>query len=137
LRTSLVAAVVLAVLAGCGATAEATPEPRAISGSFTLHATGAGWSEDAAGCRGDGGYSDIRSGMQITLRDETGRVMGTTSFPVGRVEGAGLRCVFEFEFTDAPEAEFYTLDSGRRGELTYSVAELEDRGWHVGIDIGR
>jgi len=42
-----------------------------------------------------------------------------------------------FAFTiDVPEATFYTLEFGRRGEQIYAKEDMEDAGWHVDLTIG-
>lgn len=121
------------MLAGCGGSAT-TPEPegQTLSGTVTLHSERR-WTGDT--CRGGDGYDDIRSGMSVTLRDGEGSVIGTTSLSVGRTEEPRT-CIFEFAFTDVPEAEFYAIEAGRRGELTYSAEDLEEQSWTVGLEIG-
>jgi hypothetical protein len=86
------------------------------------------------GCITSGGYADIKVGTQITVTDQTGTIIG-----LGELEPIDLpdedRCVFTFTI-DVPEATFYTVAMGRRGDLTYSKQDLEDAGWHVDLVIG-
>ena len=100
---------------------------------MTLHSERR-WTSD--NCRGGGGYADIDSGMGVTLRDGDGTIIGTTSLSVGRTEG-GRTCIFEFTFEDVPEAKFYAIEAGNRGELTFSAEDLEEQNWTVGLEIGR
>lgn len=136
-------AVILAVvLVGCDPAAEPTPEPTpetaTISGTFTLHHE-RGWVAGSS-CRGSDGYDDIMAGMQVTLRDEEGTVLATDTFGVGSAPDSEDRlspeCVFEFAFTDVPDVSFYTITTGRRGEVTYSRSDLEAMNWTVALSIG-
>ena len=85
------------------------------------------------GCVTLGGYDDIKIGTQITVRDQSGTIIG-----VGELEPIHTemnKC--EFTFTIAvPNVTFYTFEMGRRGEITYTKQELEQADWHVDLVIG-
>lgn len=86
------------------------------------------------GCVAFGGYDDIQAGAQITVKDQTGTIIGIGELePIYTVDGD--RCVFVFSL-DVPEATFYTLEMGRRGEQAYSRQDLEQAGWRVDLSIG-
>ena len=126
------ATLVALLLAGCGGSG-ATPEPeRSIEGTFTLFDEN-GWTTDT--CRGDGGYVDIVRGLRVTLTDQDGSVIGTASLPSGQTVDRN-HCQFSYELADVPDAEFYTVTIGNRGELTYSFAEMEAMDWQVASELG-
>ena len=103
-----------------------------IRGIFTLMDADIGGS--TSNCRGTGGYKDIKSGLSVTVRDGSGDVVAT-----GRL-GDGKRtptwCRFEFSVGGLPEVDFYSVEVGRRGELTYSFKEMEDINWEVTFKLG-
>ena len=104
-----------------------------ITGSLTLID-----SQTASnGCDGEGGYSDIGGGMNITLKNETGTILATSTMSPGRRDQS-VSCVYDFTFTNVPRAKFYvvTMGSGRRGDLTYSHEELVAKGNRVTIVLG-
>ncbi len=103
-----------------------------VIGTFTLTDIGNTRGSDT-NCFGDGGYDDIRSGVSVTVRDGAGAVLGT-----GRL-GDGVKdlwCTFNFTVADLPKVDFYSVEVGRRGELTYSFDEMETSGWKVDLSIG-
>lgn len=124
------------VLTACGGTA-ATPEPteagQDITGTFALHAQSGQFS---GACEGTGGYSDIAAGMNITLEDGEGNVLGTSRFSNGQASEDRQLCEFTFGFEDVPNADFYVLNAGDRGEQTYSRADMEAMDWDVALEIG-
>ena len=103
-----------------------------VRGAFTLRASTDGPDNN---CQGSGGYSDIRSGVTVTAKDGDGRTLATGRLDPGTRE-SNTRCVFAFEIRDVPQAEFYSFEVGRRGELTYTHAEMESLGWIVGFELG-
>jgi hypothetical protein len=85
------------------------------------------------GCVALGGFDDIATGAQITVRDESGTIIG-----VGELEPIYLvdqdRCVFTFT-VDVPSATFYTVEMGRRGSISYSRDELDEANWQLYLSI--
>lgn len=122
--------VVLAVVlvAGGGATSYD------VDGSFELVDGDYLYVADGSACSGEGGYSDIGSGLQVTVSDATGRLIASSALRSGRVDG--LACVFDFQLTDVARSDYYTFEVGRRGEVTYSHAEMVSNGWEAGFVIG-
>ncbi len=88
------------------------------------------------------GYTDIAVGTQIVVKDETGSILGTGTAIGGEVTGGGVydserdACVWTFSVDDLTDAEFYTVEAGRRGGPTYSRADLEAMDWDVALEIG-
>lgn len=89
---------------------------------------------DGARCQGHGGYGDIDSGLQVTVKDATGRLIASSALRTGRVEGSA--CVFPFQITEITRSDYYTFEVGRRGDLTYSHAEMVANGWEAGFVLG-
>jgi hypothetical protein len=95
-------------------------------------------------CNGTGGYSDIYGGIrigdsvvggsQVTLRDESGKVLATTSLETKLIFSES--CDFEFTLSNVPDADFYQLEVSHRGGLTFSKQELESRSWDVRVTLG-
>lgn len=149
----------LVLLVGCAgpvATAVPTPEPTpalaTLSGSLTLTDSEAfaRFDDDAElAARGEWcasqsthGYTDIKVGTQIVVKDETGGILGTGSAIGGEVRGGGTydserdACVWTFTVAGLEDAEFYTVEAGRRGGPTYSRTDLETMDWTVALEIG-
>lgn len=104
-----------------------------VEGSFTLIDSD-GFDNFGGGCEGSGGYSDIGAGTDVTVRDEDGALLATTSLGMGE-EDEPL-CTFEFTLEDVPEAKFYAFEVADRGELSYSYEEMEDNDWTFGATLG-
>ena len=152
----------LAVLAiGCGGGDE-----KSIQGSVNLisdlseidsYAPFAGpWD----GCSGTDGYDDFGPGMNVTVRDGSGNIIGsgsTESFDsddlpaedadkddltdsqkaaaAAKLAGkAGRACSVKFD-VPIESAEFYEIEIGKRGELSYSDSELKDWDYWININI--
>lgn len=88
-----------------------------------------------APCSGTGGYDDIQSGAQVKVTNQDGTLIGTGDLGAGE-RAEGRRCHFEFNIADLPDAEFYSFELGRRGELTYSKADMEAADWTVAMSLG-
>lgn len=136
--TRLAALVLIAiVVAGCGPTASATPETHLITGTFTLN------QDDDANrgngqCQGTGGYSDIRAGLDVVVKNEAGTIVATSELhdgPTAYDSSTRGRCIFEISVS-VPDASFYSIEVGSRGELTYSRDDMESMGWVVGFTLG-
>jgi hypothetical protein len=101
-------------------------------------------------CASDEGYEDVTVGTSITVYDGNSAVIGTgridsvewTQLEESRLDGmpaadvpggTGLygQCLYKFSLVDLPPSDFYAIEVGRRGKLTYSVADLETQGWTV------
>ena len=93
-----------------------------------------------AGCVGLRGYADVRTGMQIRVEDETGRLIGQGGLEQGEltmnVDDATPACTFAFSVPDLPEAERYRVGSGSRGTFAFTREELDAAGWEVTLTLG-
>jgi hypothetical protein len=105
-----------------------------VTGTFEVVDDRYAYLADGASCSGAGGYSDIRAGSPVSVRSGAGDFLASGSLRGGYVEG--LRCVFDFELIAVDRSDFYTFEVGRRGELTYSHAELAANGLHVDFYLG-
>ena len=94
------------------------------------------------GCSGIGGYNDFGSGMDVSIRDADGKIIGTTSTrnfstsdlssddedlksaAVSTQENSELACGIVYGPISVPKSEFYEVEIGSRGTLTYSHEEL-------------
>lgn len=104
-----------------------------ISGTFTLNEGKGGTPSD---CRGEGGYDDIRAGTEVVVRDGDGSILATAALEQGSRAIQSSVCVFAFTVGGLPEADFYTVAVGRRGDLTYSFDDLEQAGWFISLELG-
>lgn len=141
-------AVILLGLVGCA------PATLSFSGSMTIPTKAFsldGYEPDVAGdgcfADDDPDYPDIWEGTQVTLRDSSGATVGLTRLqtgglllgfdealagPTGQV--ADDYCVFPFEFVDVEsDDEFFTVEVGKRGEVTFSREDLESLGANVSL----
>lgn len=133
----------LAVATALAVSACATPNTvHELTGSITLRYPGySGTTTNSADlgqdCQGTGGYSDIREGARVVVRDGNGTTLATTSLLVGTVESGGY-CRLDLEPVDLPESDFYRISAGNdsRGTLEYAMAELEGLNWTVDLSLG-
>lgn len=103
-----------------------------ITGSFSLtegsHTAG-------QPCSGSGGYSDFGQGMNVTIRDGDGNVVGSGATGPAEGESPGW-CVTEFEIEDIEIVDFYEIEVGRRGALSYSYEDLESNDFNIDLTLG-
>jgi hypothetical protein len=147
---------VLAVLAvGWLAFGSGGDDQVTITGEFVLLDFD-GFTGRGADCRGTGGYDDFGAGMDVTVRDGSGTIIGstnTTRWDDEHLEAVlvaddgseetveTLRdlyeslCVTVLEVEVEPSA-FYEISIGSRGELTYSHEELDDQRRFVRMTLG-
>ena len=94
-------------------------------------------------CSGDGGYGDLRAGTTVTVRDEHGTIIGAGTLDQGWTddaipaeEGTRVSCVFTFAIEVPDDREFYVIEQGRRGSLTYSRQDMDEHGWYLFLTLG-
>jgi hypothetical protein len=96
-------------------------------------------------CRGTGGYADLRSGVVVVVRDESGAELGRSPLRArpaptnadGTVpEPERRRCVWTFALENLEDRPSYAISIGERGAVTYSRAELEAADWQVQVSLG-
>lgn len=117
-----------------------------ITGDFTLVDTDQARDTDREDvvegdpCTGTGGYSDFGSAMNVTVTDGAGEIIGTTSTGAAEYVDAGrsstLFCQTSFDI-DVAVVDFYRIEIGSRGDMSYSFDELRDRDFHIELTLGR
>jgi hypothetical protein len=84
---------------------------------------------------GGGGYDDIAPGMPVTVSDEKGTIIASTSLP-DEGEEFGVGCIWTMRVAVPDDAAQYAIEGGRRGTVTYSHQELEGDHWKASISVG-
>lgn len=111
-----------------------TQEQHVVTGTFLLSGTeGEDFFADGGGCQGTSGYDDVEPGLQVTISDQSGTVIGNGALDSGEVQEAG--CVFRFQ-VNIPVASFYKVAVGRRGEISYSLDQMKQASWSVELSLG-
>lgn len=118
------------------------PDTQTLTGSFTLTGS-SNISRDGASCSGTGGYDDIRGGLGVVVKDAAGKTIATGQLGPGvamqTLDTGAITlydCRFPITLTDVPESDFYEIEVGRRGSLSYSQEQMEAAGWNVALTIG-
>ena len=107
-----------------------------LRGSITVIDTGRYSSVEIVGssCYTSGGYSDISSGTNVTVKNGEGKLLVISDLSEGVTAGS-YSCRFDFEL-ELPSSEFYSFDIGNRDEVNYSKADLESRDWTLDLSLG-
>jgi hypothetical protein len=77
------------------------------------------------------------------MRDGEGKTLAVGRLDAGKPNDnlatfpKTYRCVFSFSLDDVPDVSFYSVEVGRRGALTYSLAQMAAASWTVSFTIGR
>jgi Protein of unknown function (DUF732) len=106
-------------------------ETATVTGSFALRDDSPNMYAPAitvsgSSCSGSGGYSDIDEGRQVTVKNGKGDILTTTVLESG--EGGRFLCTFKFWFDITEGEDRYVVTVSRRGDMSYSFAELKDNG---------
>lgn len=121
------------ILAGCSSTTATVstgtaPETFDFKGTMVLilakdrAAVEAAGFKSGDGCKGDGGYADLKAGAAVTIYDDAGKVIGSGGLDQGEI--AGKTCSFDFIVPDVPTGGgFYQYEVTHRGKLTATEAE--------------
>jgi len=116
----------------------------AITGTFTLGYKASITSPSGTGgsCYGKGGYDDIKSGLGVKVTDGDGKMIatGTLTNPVD-VQNPDYQilhsCVFTISIPQkVPKTDFYSVEVGRRGQITNSFEEMKADDWTVALTLG-
>lgn len=115
-----------------------------INGSLTIFATrsGSGRGIDVlAGnrCQGTGGYSDLRIGSNVTVRDGAGTIVAVSKLEDGQFTAGSVgegTCRLPFTISGVPEMPFYSIEIGRRSGYSISLDQLLQAGWTLDLSIG-
>ena len=85
-------------------------------------------------CEGEGGYGDIDTGASVTIEDQKGETVGSTTLDVGTADDD--TCTWQLTFDEVPmDHTQYTLKIGDRGGLTHSRHVMETDDWHFDAEI--
>ncbi len=106
-------------------------ETATITGTFTLNDDSPSMYSpsievDGSSCEGAGGYSDVNPGTPVTVKNGKGEILTTTFLEEGR--GGRYMCTFGMTFEVTEGQDRYVVSVGRRGELSFSFAELKTNG---------
>lgn len=115
------------------ATNSVAPLNYTINGKLSL-ITSSGLGSDSE-CRGQRGYDDIYGGQQILVKNGKGEVIAVGSLGIGvrDEQYPSISCDLPIIVNNVPDSDFYQIEvgSGKRGSLTYSKKDLEEKGWSV------
>ena len=144
---TLLIVILVAALAGVfGSQKETT-----LRGVFTLYDNDI--DGDISDCSGTGGFADFGFGMDVTIRDGKGDIVANAftksintdeifKIVMDNLPGEtitswtlGKSCIVYFE-TTLPNKDFYEIEIGRRGSMSFSKSELEDQSYFVSLTLG-
>ncbi len=91
-----------------------------------------GITTSGSSCRGTGGFTDIRSGTQVTVKNGKGEVLTTTTLGVGT--GDSSDCVFPFSFSVTEGQDAYVISVSHRGDITFSFEQIKNN--NVALTLG-
>lgn len=145
-RRLALAAAPLVLLAACssGGSEEKKPQPITVKGTVTLvglvgsmygdsqeivdyDTVGASdEAEDGDSCAGDGGYSDLKGGAQVTITDDAGKTLGLGTLTPGALTPTDHNCAFNFEVKDVDtSAKFFKIGVSHRDGPQYTLDDLK------------
>lgn len=86
-------------------------------------------------CLNDDGYDDISSGVGVTVRDASNKIIASSNLGTQRTSDG--TCIFPFSIPRFHAAtKFISIEVGRRGEVNYEVAKLRADHWAVEMTLG-
>lgn len=108
----------------------------AITGTFQL--VDKDVARNGAVCSGTGGYSDVKEGLKVVVKNAGGTIIGLGALEPDSYKGEYPRvvCEFPFKVSDLPSSKFYSIEVGSRGSLEYTKEQLEKLGWQVSFSLG-
>lgn len=128
----IVALLTIVTIAACGSSAPAEPATQDLTGYIVI-------TED---CDDLGGFADIPK-LSPILRDADGTIVGEfqpdprngRAHPRPGTPIAG-QCLTRFDYPDAPVADVFELDAGRRGTFVITAGEISADGVAFQLTIG-
>jgi hypothetical protein len=103
-------------------------------GDTTITVTGTITVKEICSQIDDGGYSDMRQGADVVIKNESGTTIAIGALGSGHDNIPPGWCDFDFTVTDVPtDATFYEVEVGHRGALRYTLAELKQP---LGLELG-
>jgi len=132
-RTKGIAAITVVLLAAAAFLIFGGGEKHTVTGNMSL-TTGSDLTTGSS-CEGSGGFSDVASGTQVIIEDDSGKTLATSAYGSGVFDGTS--CVFEFTFNAVTKSAFYRVHSGsNRGVVQFSYQEMVDNNWSVHLTLG-
>jgi hypothetical protein len=121
----------LFLLAGCSSAKAALPI--AVSGTVTLvDANSAAEWAVAGRCTGTGGFSDLKTGAEVVISDDSGKTLAISSLTAPVTGDVAGRCIFGFS-ADVPAGKhFYGVTVTHRGAVKFSEAALPTAALTIG-----
>lgn len=112
-------------------------ETKDFTGAFTLIDTSYsryyhGILAYGGSCEGGNGYSDIKAGTTVTVKNGDGTLLASSQLSAG--SGTESRCVFDFDVTLTEGEDDYVLSISHRGEMHYTWESLTTDG--IGVSLG-
>jgi hypothetical protein len=125
----IVGAIALVMAIGAGVWWWTTQRSITVDGDITVN--GGGFTSAGSVCTTDGGYTDIKTGAQVVIKDAAGKVLATTTLGVGTGTGSAA-CTFPFHADVPAGSDFYGVELGRRGVVQFTAGQLAE-GVHLTI----
>jgi hypothetical protein len=129
---AILAVLIVGTVAAVAYSKVANPQ-HTITGTMTLF-DASGYASGAEGCAGKDGYQDIQAGAQVTVSDESGKLLATSQ--LGRGDDNRPYCVFAFKVDGVPTAKVYQVEVAHRGKVAYSASDLAAAGWKADLRLG-
>lgn len=85
-------------------------------------------------CSGEGGYSDIGPGAELTVTNQSQTVIATSSLGDGTYNGQA--CEFTTSVAVPIRESFYGFSVSKRGTITYSATQIQQANWAVALSLG-
>jgi hypothetical protein len=82
------------------------------------------------------GYGDLTPGTQVSVKDASGKLIATGQLGDGKIASQGSTCIMSFTVGDVPDNSFYQVEVAHRGNVNYSLKEMQDNGWQISLTIG-
>jgi hypothetical protein len=120
LELLVILAIIAAALIGGYLILRQTAGKVPISGSFILMSDSVIWSP--TDCRGTGGFSDISTSTQVTVKNSKGDVVAVTNLVLNPGASSASRCAYTFS-AQAVDADFYSVEVDGRGDVTFPKAD--------------
>jgi hypothetical protein len=90
-------------------------------------------------CHGLHGYDDFSPGMSVTVKDGTGGIIGAGRLANDVAANGDLVGLVQCPLVgsvDVKDAEFYVVTLGKRGDQTFTQADMDKSGYSVTLQLG-
>jgi hypothetical protein len=142
MKSIIISAACLLLLAGCGSKAAAKPAaPKTITVNGLIHLHDQykyGSSDAGSSCQGYGGYADMAPGVSVVIYDSSQKVLVTTGLGQGVVAAipgnVWGQCDFTFEAKNVPAGVGpYSVEVSHRGKIVFNEVDSH----HVELTLGQ